>query len=59
MASIREKPHRLPKEFYRGRSIVAFTLFLKNRATIFKNPDLVDIFILHGPFEIDFGSRRL
>jgi putative transposase len=45
MASIREKPHRLVKEFYRGSSIVAFTLCLKNRATIFKNPDLVDIFI--------------
>ena len=45
MASIREKPHRLVKEFYRGSSIVAFTLCLKNRSTIFKNPDLVDIFI--------------
>ena len=45
MASIREKPHRLVKEFYRGSSIVAFTLCLKNRATIFKNPELVDIFI--------------
>jgi putative transposase len=44
MAKIREKPHRLPKEFYRRRSIVAFTLCLKDRATIFRDPELINLF---------------
>ena len=42
---IREKSHRLPKEFYQGTAIVAFTLCIKNREIIFQNPELVDTFI--------------
>jgi putative transposase len=42
---IREKLHRLPGEFYRGTSIVAFTLCIKNREIVFDNPEFINIFI--------------
>src|SRR4030042_916866 len=45
MVMIREKAHRLPKEFYLGSSIVAFTLCVKERAAIFQDSELVNTFI--------------
>jgi REP element-mobilizing transposase RayT len=45
MQAIREKPHRLPKEYYKGRIFVALTLCIQNRAPIFSDAEIVKIFI--------------
>ena len=41
---IQEKKHRLPKEFYKGRVSVAFTLCLKENTRLFINPDIITVF---------------
>ncbi|MBN2543704.1 transposase [bacterium] len=38
---IREKKHRLPLEYYRGKIICAFTLCVKNRVEYFKDEKIV------------------
>ena len=43
--TIKEKPHRLAREYYKGTSIVAFTMCIKDRVEIFKNPAVAEIFI--------------
>ena len=45
MLKIKEKRHRLSKEFYRGRTWVALTLCIKNRFEIFKVPEIVNAFL--------------
>jgi REP element-mobilizing transposase RayT len=42
---IKEKRHRLAKEFYRGSTWVALTLCIKNRVELFKIPEIVDTFV--------------
>jgi len=41
---IQEKKHRLPKEYYKGRVSVAFTLCLKENTRLFTKPEIVTIF---------------
>src|SRR3989338_4517506 len=41
---IKERKHRLPKEFYQGEISVAFTLCLKGDVPAFINPEIVDAF---------------
>lgn len=41
---IQEKKHRLPKEYYKGRISVAFTLCLKGNNRIFFNNNIVTVF---------------
>jgi putative transposase len=43
--AIREKHHRLPKEYYQGDTVVALTLCVQNRNQIFTTPDIVYAFI--------------
>jgi REP element-mobilizing transposase RayT len=45
MLKIKEKRHRLAKDFYRGRTCVALTLCIKNRVELFKLPKIVDTFV--------------
>jgi REP element-mobilizing transposase RayT len=45
MLKIKEKRHRLAKDFYRGRTCVALTLCIKNRVELFKVPEIVDAFV--------------
>jgi putative transposase len=47
MKSIREKPHRLPREQYQGQVTVAFALRLKQTKPFFVQPGLVGIFVKH------------
>ena len=42
--TIREKRHRLPREYYQGEVSVAVTLCMRNREHVFTEPQLVDIF---------------
>ena len=42
--SVKEKRHRLPKEFYKGEISVAFTLCLRGDVQSFVNPEIVNIF---------------
>ena len=42
--NVKEKIHRLPKEFYRGTVSVAFTLCLKGCIQTFTKPEIVSIF---------------
>jgi REP element-mobilizing transposase RayT len=42
---IKEKPHRLPKEYYEGELSVVFTLCIKGSVKVFIDPDIVNIFI--------------
>lgn len=42
---IREKSHRLPKESYKGEISTIFTLCIKNRISLFTEPDIVNAFI--------------
>ncbi|MBM4287512.1 MAG: hypothetical protein FJ135_05080 [Deltaproteobacteria bacterium] len=42
---VRQKPHRLPKEYYRGETTVALTLCVQDKKQIFSNPDIVQTFI--------------
>ena len=44
MKIIREKKHRLPKEFYIGEKIVSFTMCIKNSDKIFKEECIFIIF---------------
>jgi REP element-mobilizing transposase RayT len=41
---IKEKRHRLPKEFYKGIVSAAYTLCLKGGIQAFKKPEIVNIF---------------
>jgi REP element-mobilizing transposase RayT len=41
---IKEKRHRLPKEFYKGNISVAFTLCLRKNVQAFTRPDIVNNF---------------
>jgi hypothetical protein len=41
---IKEKKHRLLKEFYKGEVSTAFTLCLKGNIHIFTEPEIVTIF---------------
>lgn len=41
---IREKKHRLPREFYKGKISAAFTLCIKNGIQVFIKPDIISIF---------------
>ena len=45
MLKIKEKRHRLAKDFYRGRTWVALTLCIKNRVELFKTPEIIDAFV--------------
>jgi len=45
MLKVREKRHRLSKEFYKGSTCVALTLCIKNRVALFKTPEIVDAFV--------------
>jgi putative transposase len=45
MVSIREKPHRLSREYYKGTSSVAITMCIKDRVSIFSNPNVVEVFV--------------
>ena len=38
---IRERKHRLPLDYYRGYVVVSFTLCIKNRIPLFRQPPLV------------------
>jgi hypothetical protein len=40
---IKEKKHRLPKEFYKGEVSAAFTLCLKGNIQIFTKPAMENI----------------
>ncbi len=42
--NIKEKRHRLPREFYKGTVSVAFTLCLKGCVQAFTKPEIVSIF---------------
>ncbi len=42
---VKEKRHRLPKEFYKGELSIAFTLCLNGNIQIFTEPEVVDICI--------------
>lgn len=42
--NVREKRHRLPKEFYRGELSVAFTLCLKEKIKAFMRSEIVEVF---------------
>jgi REP element-mobilizing transposase RayT len=42
---IREKRHRLAKNFYRGRAWIALTLCIKNRIALFNTSEIVDVFV--------------
>jgi REP-associated tyrosine transposase len=44
MMGVKEKRHRLPKEFYVGEISVAFTLCLKGEIQAFAKPEIVKIF---------------
>ena len=44
MKTIREKPHRLPREHYRGNVTVAFTLCLRPREPLFISAPIVNVF---------------
>ena len=41
---VKEKSHRLPKEFYRGEISVPFTLCLKGDARVFIKHEMISIF---------------
>ncbi len=41
---IREKKHRLPREFYIGKISVAFTLCIKDHVRLFINPEIIPVF---------------
>jgi hypothetical protein len=41
---IREKSHRLPKDFYKGEVSIAFTLCLKENIQAFKDKEIVSVF---------------
>jgi REP element-mobilizing transposase RayT len=41
---IREKKHRLDQEVYKGLKIISFTLCIKNRKILFKNPQIFKVF---------------
>ena len=41
---IKEKSHRLPKEFYKGEVSIAFTLCLKEGIQAFKDKEIVNVF---------------
>ena len=43
--SIREKKHRLPKEFYQGKIAGAFTLCVKGNFSFLENPQITEICI--------------
>jgi REP element-mobilizing transposase RayT len=45
MLKIRGKRHRLANDFYRGRTLVALTLCIKNRVELFKTSEIVDAFV--------------
>ena len=45
MLKVREKRHRLSKEFYKGSTCVALTLCIKNRVELLKTPEIVDVFV--------------
>ncbi|MEI7904653.1 MAG: transposase [Candidatus Firestonebacteria bacterium] len=40
-----EKPHRLPKEFYKGEITVFYTLCIKDRKKLFENSITVGVFV--------------
>ena len=42
--SIREKKHRLPREFYIGKISAAFTVCIKDNVRLFINPEIVSVF---------------
>jgi REP element-mobilizing transposase RayT len=44
MMDVKEKSHRLPKEFYRGKISVAFTLCLKGDVQAFTSYEIISIF---------------
>lgn len=44
MMHMNEKNHRLPRELYRGKISVAFTLCIRNRQNAFIEPEIVSIF---------------
>jgi putative transposase len=44
MSLIIEKKHRLPRRFYKGNVIVAFTLCIKNKSELFTERIIFDIF---------------
>ena len=44
---VKEKKHRLPAEYYRGVTSVAFTLCLKDRKETFIHPEIVEVFTAH------------
>jgi putative transposase len=41
----REKKHRLPLEYYRGKAVVSFSICLKNRVCLFNDSEIVKGFI--------------
>ncbi len=42
---IREKKHRMSREFYRGQISVAFTLCLRGKLRLFESPQIVQEFV--------------
>jgi putative transposase len=44
---IKEKNHRLPSEYYRGETTVAFTLCIKDRKEAFTHSEIIAIFTDH------------
>ena len=44
-AKIREKSHRLSREYYKGTSSIAITMCIKDRVSIFANPKVVEVFV--------------
>ena len=43
--SIREKPHRLPREYYQGEVTVAYTACISDRQTLFQKASVVKAFV--------------
>jgi putative transposase len=44
MPNITEKKHRLDKQYYIGRTIVSFTLCIKNKEKLFVSKNIVSVF---------------
>ncbi len=43
--NIKEKQHRLPKEFYRGEVSISLTMCLKSKSNIFMKAEITNVFI--------------
>jgi hypothetical protein len=41
---IKEKQHRLPREFYKGEVSVSLTMCIKNKVSIFSDTEVINIF---------------